>query len=80
VIDMLLWAVVVPILFVGFLLTFGSAFADHLLVGWFAAVGFLGAGHPKSAFWAFAVWVAFVWWDNRRLIKLGARAAKRKLN
>ena len=76
-IDLLLWAVVVPILFVGFLITFGSAFADHLMVGWFAAVGFLGAGNPKSAFLAFAGWVAFVWWDNRRSIRRKPRARTR---
>jgi hypothetical protein len=74
VIDLLLWAVVVPILFVGFLITFGSAFADHLMVGWFAAVGFLSAGNPKSAFLAFAGWVVFVWWDNRRSIRRKPRA------
>ncbi len=70
----MLWSVVIPILFVGFLLTFGSAFADHLMVGWFAAVGFLGAGNPKSAFLAFSGWVAFVWWDNRRSIRSKLRS------
>ena len=74
-IDLLLWSVVVPILFVGFLLTFGSAFADHLMVGWFAAVVFLGAGNPKSAFLAFAGWEAFVWWDNRRSIRRKPRGS-----
>ena len=65
-IDLLLWTVVVPILFVSFLLTFGSAFADHLMVGWLAALGFVSFGNPRSAFWAFVGWLAFVWWDNRR--------------
>jgi hypothetical protein len=68
VIDLLLWAVVVPILFVGFLRAFGSAFADSLLVGWLAALGFVASGYPRSAFWAFVGWLAFVCWDNWRFV------------
>jgi choline-glycine betaine transporter len=67
VIDVLLWAVVVPIMFVRFLLTIGSAFANHLMVGWALALGVVAYGNPVWAFWAFVAWLAAVWLYRRRL-------------
>ena len=67
VIDMLLWAVVVPILFVGFLVMVGSAFADHLMVGWALALWLVAYGNPVWAFWAFVAWLAAVGLYGRRL-------------
>jgi hypothetical protein len=67
VIDILLWAVVVPILFVGFLVTVGSAFADHLMVGWALALWVVAYGNPVWAFWVFLVWLGGVWVYGRRL-------------
>ena len=67
VIDMLLWAVGVPILFVGFLVTVGSAFANTLMAGWALALGVVAYGNPVWAFWAFVGWLAAVWLYGRRL-------------
>jgi choline-glycine betaine transporter len=67
VIDVLLWAVVVPIMFVRFLLTIGSAFANHLMVGWALALGVVAYGNPVWAFWSFVAWLAAVWLYRRRL-------------
>ena len=49
-IDVLLWAVVVPIMFVSFLVTVGSAFANHLMVGWALALGVVAYGNPVGRF------------------------------
>ena len=45
----------------------GSAFADHLLVGWALALWLVAYGNPVWAFWAFAAWLAAVWLYGCRL-------------
>ncbi len=65
-IDILLWAVVVPLLFVSFLVTVGSAFANPLMGGWAVALGVVAYGNPGWAFWAFVAWLAVVWLFTRR--------------